>query len=221
MSPVNLPLFSNKDLGSIKSSINAGHAQNFSISQLNTRKEIDEAKVSVAQIGHNSDYVTSINRINTTLSQPTDSVSHIGEKNLQDVGVGDNQNEMDDKRYEYIRRLAINRKKEKEEEGQKSIYDIGVKTGGGFRTRSFRSIKRRLNRLYYTAPSTFKNIDKDDRKYIADKIQEHAKKVRIGVGFGRQVRRKMKREIEKDRQRGVISKADSQDMKKIVDNLQH
>lgn len=220
MSPVNLPLFSNKDLGSIKSSINAGHAQNFSVSRLNTRKEIDEAKVSVSKVGHNPDHVTSINRVNVTLSRPTDSISHIGEDNLQGVGTSEDQNKMDDKRYEYVRRLAVARRKEAElAEGTKDVYDLGIKTGGSFRTRGINSIKRKLNRLYYNAPTTFKNIDKEDRKYFADVVGEHAKKVRVGVGFGRQVKKKMKLKIERDRQKGVISKADSQDMKKMINDL--
>lgn len=219
MGTSNLPLFSNKDLGSIKSSINAGHAQNFSVSRLNTRKDIDNAKVSVAQVGNKQKPTTSVNRVGSLATSASTSVAHMGVENNPE---NYNQNEADDKRYDYIRRLAMDKNKEREEiEGQNNVYDIGVKTGGGFRTRGLSSVKRKLNRLYYSAPTTFKNIDKEDRKYIADKIGEHSKKVRIGVGFGRQVRKKMKREIEKDRQKGIISKVDSQDMKKIVDNLQH
>lgn len=215
----NLPLFSNKDLGSIKSSINAGHAQNFSVSRLNTRKDIDDAKVSVAEVGNRQKTTTSVNRVGGLATSISTSVAHVGvTSNPENY----NQNEADDKRYGYIRRLAMDKKKEREEtEAQSNVYDLGLKTGGSFRTRGLGSIKRKLNRLYSSAPVTFKNIDKDDRKYLADVVGEHAKKVRVGVGFGQSVRKKMKIKIEKDRQKGIISKADSQDMKKIVDNLQH
>lgn len=219
MSPINLPLFPNKNLGSIKSSFNTGHAQNFSVSRLNTSKDIDNAKVSVAEVGNRPKPTTSVNRVGGLATSVSTSVAHVGvNSNPENY----NQNEADDKRYDYIRRLAMDKKKEREEnEAQSNVYDLGIKTGGSFRTRGINSIKRKLNRLYSSAPTTFKNIDKEDRKYIADKIGEHANKVRVGVGFGRQVKKKMKREIKKDRQKGIINKVDSQDMKKIVDNLQH
>lgn len=221
MSPTNLPLFSNKDLGSIKSSINAGHAQNFSVFQLNTRKDINEAKVSVADVNDNKKAVTSISRVNDYISKPTGSISHVDTNVSPDQVTNFDQNEADDKRYEYIRRLAIERRKERELAGEKNIYDLGVRTGAGFRTKGLSSIKRRLDRLYTQAPSTFKNIDKEDRKYFAGVVGEHAKKVRVGVGFGNAIKKKMKFKIEKDKQKGIISKADSDDMKKMVDNLPH
>ncbi len=221
MSPTNLPLFSNKNLASIKSSINAGHAQNFSVSQLNTRKDIDEAKVSITEVGDNKKATTSVSRVNDYISKPTDSVAHLGENVPQNQVTNFDQNEADDKRYEYVRRLAVERRKEREAAEEKSVYDLGVRTGVGFRTKGSSGIKRRLDRLYREAPTTFKNISSTDRKYFAGVVGEHAKKVRVGSGFSTPVRKKMKIKIEKDRQKGIISKADSDDMKKMVDNLQH
>jgi len=52
-------------------------------------------------------------------------------------------------------------------------------------------------------------------------VAGHAKKVQAGTGFGRNIKVKMKGQVERDRQKGIVSKADADDFKKMINELPH
>jgi hypothetical protein len=109
----NLPLFSNRNLINKPTSGSINRAQNFSVSRLNIRKDIDEAKVSISQVGKTQRPTTSINRATNPNNNNNNSTSasHTKIGNNSDEY---NQEEADNKRYEHIRRLAMARKKERD-----------------------------------------------------------------------------------------------------------
>ena len=154
----------------------------------------------------------------TSINRPSSSQDDIDEDALYNEGA-------DRRRHNYIRGL-MKEKHEAEQEAEQaavrpSKYNIKIRSGGGLRTTGKKSIRRKLSELYRSAPSTYKNISMSDRKYFAGVVGSHSKKVRAGVGYGKQVRKKMKRQFNRDRKAGVISKPDYKDMKRMVDNLPH
>ena len=212
------------------SSLSFNHAQNFSVSKLQQHKDRENAQVSINRyLNKNvSQPTSSVFRIGQDNSRPISSINRLGQQNQNDDY--ESQEEMDERRYNYIRRLIRKRKaKEKEEALKEAInsnnqsdrYSLGLKTGGGFRTKGKLSLKRKLLKLRKKDPLTYKNLSKRDMDYLQNVIKSHAKAVSRGVGFNRISRKQMKMKIERDRRKGIISKADSIDMKNIIDNLPH
>lgn len=214
----NLPLFSNRNLGGKTTPDSTSKAQNFSVSRLNSRKDIDEAKVSISRVGQVQKSTTSINRAINPANNISTSVSHT---NVENNSNEYNQEEADDKRYDYIRRLAMARKKERDLAGQKDDYDLGIKAGALFREKGRLSLKRRLARLQKTKPTEFRNLGKEDRAYFDSLVSKYARKIKAGNDFSIRMKRQMTMEVEKKRRAGEITSADSYDMKKIIKNLPH
>lgn len=212
----NLPLFSNRNSGVAKPTGSVNHAQDFSNSKVEIRREIEGAKTSINSVWHDHDPVTSISRVGNLSNMPTDSIAHAGQAVQSD---GYNQAEADDKRYGFIRRLAMARKKEREAANQKDVYDLGIKSGSAFREKGKNSVQKKLSRLYRSNPGEFKNLRVGDRKYFADLVGRYAKKLPTGGAYNPRMKRQMTMEIEKKRRTGEITSADSCDMKKIINNL--
>lgn len=193
-------------------------------------KLVEPASTSIAHAGGVSlQGTTSITHSGDVLASGVTSISHVN----QTAGGGAttsisrppatdeeikslSQEEMDERRYNYVQRLAKERRVKQVQSPDK--YELNLKTGGSFRTKGFRSVRRKLSRLYKQAPLTYKNLSASDRQYFADLVKEHANKVRTGVGFGKSVRRKIGYQLEKDRKAGVISKYDKADFKKIIED---
>lgn len=238
---VNLPSILPTDSSkSVNSTATSGRAQDLSVSDLNYKKDIKNAKISIGDVtGEHTKAVTSISHAGENGgSKAVTSVAHIGEQLDED-------NEMyakgaDDRRYAYIRRLVTERKakeaaQETKEKASVSTVEkspfqpshgqqyakLKVKTGRGLRVTGITSLHRQLYKMWKQNPESFKNISAEDRKYYEKLVTQHAKAVTIGKGFGRLVRKNMKSQVERDRQAGRISYADSQDFKRMIDNLPH
>lgn len=195
-------------------------AQDFSVSKLQVKKDRENAKVSMEQLARQGE------------NRPVSSVAHLSGQTLTSTSVahqgtaisgsiyGENYDkEADERRYEYIRRLAMARKKEKEAAGAKSIYDIGVKTGALFKTTGVLGLRRGLIRARYQKPGEFKNLSSKDRQYFEDLIKKHVKGVPAGVGIGRHARRAMKQQILRDRRKGIVNVEDANDFYNMIDAL--
>lgn len=185
----NLPLNLGRAAPALKPPL-VPRAQNFSVSKLNYQKDIDKAKVSVNQL----------------LSKKPDA------EGLYDA-------EADDRRYEYVRRLAMANRRKKEEAAAKSIYDTGAKTGGLYKTAGVIGLRRQLIRMRYDKPGTFKNLSSADRKYFEDLTKKYLQGVNAGVGIGRHARRSLKQQILRDRRAGKINIEDEKDFNRMIDKL--
>ena len=199
LSPASLP----RPLGLSPKGMAAGsaRAQNFSVSKLNYKKDIANAKVSMNQI--------------TSKSRPAlSSITHINDpvKNLYDQ-------DADDRRYDHVRGLAMANRQKREAEASGSVYDTGVKTGGLFKTTGVTGLRRQLIRMRYGKPGAFKNIDSKDRKYFEDLTKKYVKGVSAGTGIGHHARRAMKQQILQDQRKGVIHVEDAKDFYNMIDNL--
>lgn len=218
-----MPILPGKNLASSLSSSSAkvGHAQNFSATNLG-RESIKDARVSTNQVARA--------KAGKEYSPGTTSISHVGEEKRKatstahsagttkrSVSDEEEYDEVRDRiRYQHIREMA---KAKRDAAGEQSVYDVGIKTGGDFRTRGRKSIKRRLANLYKTAPASYKNISKKDREYFQGVVGKNAKKVSTGSGYSRLAKRRMKLKFEQDRRKGVISYEDAKDMKRMVDQM--
>lgn len=204
--PPNLPL----NLGRVAPSVSSGRigsAQNFSVSKLNYRKDIDNAKVSM-------------NQINSKQSGATSSVAHVGEfKKTNSVYGANYDSEADDKRYDYVRRLAMAKRKEKEDAAAENIYSAGVKTGSLFKTAGVTGLRRNLIRARYQKPGEFKNLSSKDRQYFEDLVKKYVKGVPTGVGIGHNARRAMKQHILRDQRKGLVNVEDAKDFNNMIDAL--
>ncbi len=229
---VNLPsvLPNSKSSGSVPSS-GIARAQNFSISKLNQKKDLDNAKVSMNQLVHpSSKATTSVSRVGNDELSPTTSVAHLGDKNATAVE-GLYNEEANETRYHYGQRLAMQKRaneKAKEiaklaEAASGGVYEkMNVKTGSGFRMdRSVTSFRRQFYRLRKLNPVAFKNISDKDQKYFFDLVKPYVKGVGVGKPISRQARREMKYKMEMDRRKGIVSKADVDDLGNLISNLPH
>jgi hypothetical protein len=191
-------------------------AQNFSVTKLQQQTDRDNAKVSISQA----------TQAKQAGGGATTSIAHSGEESvLPGDDVGDDE-VRDRLRWQHIRRIMQEKKAAEVAASQvePSKYEVpGMGTGSVFARRSpaWQSAERQLYKKVRQERATLKNIDAKDRKYFLDVVEGHAKKLMTGVGFGRSTRKKMKFKIEKDRQKGVVSKADASDFKKMIDELPH
>lgn len=221
MSPLTPNLSLN--LGRVTPSVSSGRigrAQDFSVSKLQDKKDRENAKVSIEQIARQGE------------NRPVSSVAHLSGQTLTSASVahtgtaasssiyGENYDkEADERRYEYIRGLAMARRKEKEAAGAKSIYDTGVKTGALFKTTGVLGMRRSLIRARYQKPGEFKNLSSKDRQYFEDLIKKYVKGVPTGAGIGHHARRAMKQHILRDRRKGAVNVEDANDFYKMIDAL--
>ena len=219
----NLPIF-NKTAGSPQT----GRAQNFSTTNLG-RKSIKGAKVSMSQaMGGNNKKTTSISHpegyaegATTSISRPQDAKHSVSPDEMTDE-------QRDDLRYNYIRRLVKERQAREERQAikaEKNIErdqsDIKLKTGSGFRSNGKLGVVKQIAKLRRSKPASYKNISNEDSKYFDGVLKPHAKAVGRSKGFGRSTRTSMKQKLERDKRAGIISSKDSKDFKKMIDQLPH
>lgn len=215
---------------SIRPNSGVGKAQDFSSVSLG-KESIKNAKISVSQNNNSRPSVSvfhpggagsgAVSSINSAVNSPVTSINNpVTDENTEEY------NKLaDDRRYNYMRRL-MKWKRENEggerQVGQVGPHDLKLRTGAGFRTTGMKSIRRQLSRLYKQAPATYRNLSVADRKYFAGLVSEHAGKVRLGKGISAPVRRKLKRQVNKDwKYNHIISKPDVNDFKKLINNLPH
>lgn len=208
----------------------ATHAQNFSVSQLNYKKDIQNAKVSINQITQPlSQATTSITHVGQHNPTTTTSVAHVGESQVLADEVS--QQEADDRRYAFFQRRLMAKKHAEElakikieAEANSGSYTekiVGnIKTGSGFKTTGVMGAKRQLHHMVKHNPEKYKNLSTGDQKYFLETVKPYAKAVGAGKGFNRYQRRAMKYKFLRDYRSGKISKADYDDFRGLTDNLQ-
>lgn len=188
---------------------------------------------------NNSQPTTSISRLNSSSSVRT---SVFG-KPLADTtsNLSGGQEAMDTARYGYVRGLIKQRQaKEAKEEKivklgkvkeikaepkeQKSKFGIKLGTGISFsRSPKVRSgFDRTLRRMRLRdSKTTFRNLSKENVKFLGDVIQKHAVSRRTGSGYDWRDRRQMNKEVWQAFRKGKdnISRADLKDFRKIIKEL--
>jgi len=203
------------------------HAQNFSVSKLQQKRDRENAKVSMDRaIRGDSNFfpTTSVSHIQGNSTPASSSVFHAGTSRRSIYDEEEYDEVRDRLRYAHIRGMMKEKQAEEAAARQQPVpskYDVGVKTGGGFRVKGRMGVKRRLEKMRKYKPATYKNISNKDIKYFEDLIKPHTKAVSRGTGIGRISRRDMKLKVERDRRKGIVSWEDAKDMKKMVDNLPH
>ncbi|MBU2541963.1 hypothetical protein KJ785_00175 [Patescibacteria group bacterium] len=162
----------------------------------------------------------------TSISRPAVVVESLGREQMS-------EEERDDLRYNYVRRLVKARlAKEHEKSVQKaekqvgdvyskSVEKVGFSTGKTARMSGTQGMKMKLHRMIKENPSTYKNLSSKDRDYILGLIDYHASKLPTGGSFGRSIRKSIKKQIRKDVGKGDISRYDAKDFKNIIDQLPH
>jgi hypothetical protein len=223
------PILPTKSVGTSTPKI-SNHAQNLSVSKLQQHKDRADAKVSMGQIlrgdRNENGPITSVNRVGGDDDTPSTSVAHAGQarRSIHDDAAID---EVRDRlRYQHIRQKMLEKKvaEQAAQVPEDSKYKVGsLATGSGFSRKSpgATGMERRLFNKVRKERASLKNLSKNDRKYFLDMVEERAKKVKAGVGFGRTIRKKMKRQVERDRRKGTISYEDSKDFKRMIDEFPH
>ncbi len=221
----NLPVF--RSSGSTQS----GRAQSFSGTSLG-RESIKKAKTSMSRaMGESTKISTSIFHPGGASQKASTSVSRsaVIDESLSRGQMS--EEERDDLRYNYIRRMTKARQAREEESvknkkistgsDKKTQTDISLGTGSGFKTKGKKGVVKQLAKLARNKPLSYKNISKKDSEYFNEVIKPHAKAVGRSSGFGRSTRTSMKQQIEVDRRAGKISSKDASDFKHMIDQLPH
>ncbi len=223
----NLPIF--RSAGSTQ----FGKAQSFSPTHLG-RESIKNAKTSMSRaMGESIKISTSISHpegigqeATTSISRPAVISDSLSRDQMSDE-------ERDNLRYNYIRRMVKARQlKEKEEALKKAevgatdvygkaVEKAGFATGKLSRMSGTQGMKMKLRRVVMKSPATYKNLSGKDREYILELIDSHASKLPTGGSFSRLIRKSMKKQIKKDKGKVGFSKQDAQDFKKMIDQLPH
>lgn len=206
----------------------AGRAQSFSPTNLG-RESVKGAKISMNQaMSGSTKKTTSISHpegyskgATTSVSRPVEIEESLSRENMSDQ-------ERDERRYNYIRRMVKARQAKEErqaikaeENKERDQSDIKLRTGSGFRSKGKLGVVKQMAKLKRTKPSSYKNISKQDSEYFAGVLKPHAKAVGRSKGFDRSARTSMKQKLERDKKAGVISSKDSKDFKKMIDQLPH
>ena len=207
-------------------SSNIGRAQNFSTTTLQQKKDRAMASTSIGRVirkESGSSATTSIGRVGGENKKST-SVFHDGSE-ARSVYDDDQVDEVRDRlRYQHIRQVIKDRKAAEAAaavDNQVSKYNVGVKTGGAFKTKGKGTFAAKLKKIRRVNPASFKNLSNKDIEYFSNVVSPHAKSVRSGTGISRSTRTSMKNKLERDRRSGKISSTDSGSFKKMVDNLPH
>jgi hypothetical protein len=205
--------------------LGSSRAQKFEPSKLDYRKEIENASTSINRVisEKTSGPSTSVSRIGSSFSSPVTSVAHIGQQAVSsDPNEQTREAALDKNRYKHLREVIAEREKKQKEEALsagKTPLDIDVKTGSGFRTKGKYGMFRTLSKLKKASPTTFSGISRGDMKYFSNLIKPHAQITKRGEEIGSIARRKMKLQIEKDRQSGKLSRSDSKAFKTMINKL--
>lgn len=196
------------------------HAQDFSVSKLEQRKERESAAVSMSRVMSG----------NLPGGRPSTSASHLGDSMSQgdqetrpqhSVNQVDEPDEAADyRRYSFVRRLIKKRQEEAAAEAakhQKKGFHVG--TGGSMRKTGPTGYRMRLGNLIRTKRATYKNVSMADRKLFQDTLENTLKYKRTGEAINRKDRLKMRGKFYKAHKEGKISYEDYKDFKKLIKDL--
>ncbi|HRH23556.1 MAG TPA: hypothetical protein PK295_02920 [Candidatus Magasanikbacteria bacterium] len=156
---------------------------------------------------------SSIYRVGTNQVTPTSSFFHPGVSvnSSEDI---ENDAIRDRIRYQYAQKRM--REKRAEEEAQSDL-GISVGTGGSFRSKKFH---KGLLHMKYSRPDKYKNLSIDDLKYFEGLVEGHARSLKVGGGFSKNTKLRMKRQVWKDRRAGLVkSRSDQKDMENLINDL--
>ncbi len=160
----------------------------------------------------NTPAASSVYRIGVNRVTPTSSIFHPGvpAQTSEDI---ENDAIRDRIRYQYARK----RMREKRLEEAQSDLGISVGTGGSFSAKKFR---KGLMHMKYSRPDKYKNLSADDLKYFEGLVTGHARSLKVGGGFSKNTKLRMKRQVWKDRRAGVVrSRSDQKDMENLINDL--
>ncbi|MBI5222025.1 MAG: hypothetical protein HY980_00825 [Candidatus Magasanikbacteria bacterium] len=202
-----------------------------------TMSPVGRGAIPTASVSNKQQPVSSISRINSSSSVRTSvsgpSLPPVG---MDHLGAGNGREAMDDARYGYVRGLIRKRQEKEAKSGETSTksdvssskptapskFKLKLGTGvtfsrslprGGFE----RTMRHMRLRDYKT---TFRNLSKDNVRFIGDLIERHATHRATGSGYGRASHKEMMKEVEQARREGKISYADKSDFKKIIEQLE-
>jgi hypothetical protein len=219
-----------KDRDNAKISIN-------SVLQGQSQKTLMKKELITGDSGISEAQVVSTSQGGVRSSGPSTSISHPGQSGIvattsifhpginQGSEDGLSDAERDERRYEMARQHLMKARKEREAKAAAAaaptpdVFDLGFKTGSGFRIHGKYGLLRKMHHLKKTKPLAYKHWDKEDEKYLAGLVKPHLQGVSRGTSIGYAMRRKMKYQIERDRRAGKIDVYTSRDMKKIVNDL--
>lgn len=225
--PISLPSKKIQNVPSLPQTSVSAHAQNFSVTQLQQKKDLENAKTSITHVGDHelrNRATTSISRAgqdNTTVST---SISHQGRPQHQTFEDSSGDAVRDRLRYQYVRRLIRARQEREAAEVRAAAqgdtkHTINLGTGATFSRKIRGGFNKVFSKMVRKNPSTYKHVSAQDKQVLGNIIQKHAQARPTGTGFSFGDRKRMKIEVEQARRKGVISKDDSKDFKKIVGNL--
>lgn len=128
------------------------------------------------------------------------------------------QEAADERRYAYMQRKIRARKKKEAEEGN-DRHKFKVGTGNSLTVSGASGLHKSLRRFLWKYRSTYKNISEKDRKYFEKFLIKHAGNKKTGSSFGYSKKRQMRLEIIDARKKGIISREDEKDFRKLINNL--
>ncbi|MFZ2189521.1 MAG: hypothetical protein WAV48_01955, partial [Candidatus Magasanikiibacteriota bacterium] len=190
----NLPIASSAGLGSKVSKTPSLYPNNSeNLKKNNAKTSIfdnkSQAVISVSRLNNASSApVSSISRINSSDNRPTTSINR---QTVVEVGETDvNNQEADNRRYNYVRRLIKARQQKTAEAEVESPYTVGASTGKGFRTHGKFGILRKMHHLRKKYPLVYKHWGDEEKQYLKDLIKPRVEAVRRNEGMGRSMKRK-------------------------------
>jgi len=156
-------------------------------------------------------------------SAPTTSVQSQAKRSVFDTGYEEGSEDMQEKRYERARSIAIENRKKKQAEAEKHAETSGsgsrswhLKKGAQFKEKGAFGFRKKL----WQKTRYKKHLSKDDRKMLGDMVAGVVKKKRVGGRISDYKKKLMRREAKKAwKQDKKISKADYGTFKKVIDEI--
>lgn len=167
---------------------------------------------------------TSVSRIGQARQQATTSISRKQHEGARGSIYGDNTSDeqRDESRYNYVRKLIAARKKKEAAAAKKQMTaaakkaGIAVGKGGSFKSKGFH---KDMRKYFGKHRSQFSNLSAEEKKIFESVIKARAKSKTTGSDFNRHDKIKMKSQFKKARLAGKMSKEDERDMRGLIGKM--
>lgn len=194
------------------------HAQNFSTSKLQQRKDVEEAGVSISQLTKRR---AAGPQDDTEQTGPSTSIAHGPRKDDREMFSDEQRQEARDRlRYSYIRK-KIKERKAAEKALAKAANKAGIKidVGKAYRASGVTGFRKKFSDYIRGKRGSLKHISKADQKLFTDAMESVIKGKASGSAVSRLDRKKIKGTMYKAYKKGDITKTDYNSFKKIIDDL--
>ncbi len=224
----NLPLRSIPTSPPLKSGVGVPRAQDLSVTQLQQKKDRQDAAVSMSQLmdrkaGLENTRTTSVAHIGQTMTAPSTSITHAG-ASVDVTQTKEEQEAADNRRYAYMREQIKKRQEKEAADVKKQLAQeksgLHFGTGSALRKTGVTSVHKQLSKEFRTHRTTYGAVSSKEKKIFEEVVTDRLSKKALGSKVSIYDRKTMKKNINKEHDTGNVTLRHAKTFKKLVDKIQ-